>query len=248
MINATGILLQRRLGPGPAGRRGHRGDGGRRPRLRQRRAGTWPPAGCRGALRPSRTCCANYRAPRRRWWSATTPRPPCSRWPRWPHGREVIVSRGQLIEIGGGYRLPEVIAASGAVLREVGTTNQTRVGRLRPGHRPLDRRADAGSYRQLCDRRRGRIGNARSVGRAGPPTSTASDPRPRRRRDDRPASLRLRRASRIAARASRPGPTWSSPAATSCWAVPSAASSWDGRLLSRRSNVIRWPGRCGPTK
>jgi len=43
-------------------------------------------------------------------------------------GREVIVSRGQLIEIGGSYRLPEVMAASGAVLREVGTTNKTRPG------------------------------------------------------------------------------------------------------------------------
>jgi L-seryl-tRNA(Ser) seleniumtransferase len=41
-------------------------------------------------------------------------------------GREVIVSRGQLIEIGGSYRLPEVMAASGALLREVGTTNKTR--------------------------------------------------------------------------------------------------------------------------
>lgn len=40
-------------------------------------------------------------------------------------GREVIVSRGQLVEIGGGYRLPEVFTASGAVLREVGTTNRT---------------------------------------------------------------------------------------------------------------------------
>jgi len=40
-------------------------------------------------------------------------------------GREVIVSRGQLIEIGGSYRLPEVMSASGAILREVGATNKT---------------------------------------------------------------------------------------------------------------------------
>ena len=42
-------------------------------------------------------------------------------------GREVIVSRGQLIEIGGSYRLPDVMSASGAILREVGTTNKTRI-------------------------------------------------------------------------------------------------------------------------
>lgn len=41
--------------------------------------------------------------------------------------REVVVSRGQLVEIGGSYRLPDILAASGAKLREVGTTNRTRL-------------------------------------------------------------------------------------------------------------------------
>ena len=46
-------------------------------------------------------------------------------------GREVVVSRGQAVEIGGGFRIPDIVRQSGATLVEVGTTNRTRVSDYR---------------------------------------------------------------------------------------------------------------------
>ncbi len=57
-------------------------------------------------------------------------------------GREVIVSRGQLVEIGGSFRLPDVMEQSGARLVEVGATNRTRISDFRGAVRG-DRHADA---------------------------------------------------------------------------------------------------------
>lgn len=51
-------------------------------------------------------------------------------------GREVVVSRGQLVEIGGGFRIPEVLEASGCRLVEVGTTNRTRIADYADGCGP----------------------------------------------------------------------------------------------------------------
>lgn len=49
-------------------------------------------------------------------------------------GREVVVSRGELVEVGGSFRIPDVMAESGAVLREVGATNKTRLSDYRAAY------------------------------------------------------------------------------------------------------------------
>ena len=51
-------------------------------------------------------------------------------------GREVLVSRGELVEIGGSFRIPDVLRKGGARMREVGTTNRTRVADFRAALSP----------------------------------------------------------------------------------------------------------------
>ncbi len=67
-------------------------------------------------------------------------------------GREVVISRGQLVEIGGGFRVPEVMEQSGAILREVGATNRTHPGdyeRAITSQTALLLRAHASNFKQI---------------------------------------------------------------------------------------------------
>jgi L-seryl-tRNA(Ser) seleniumtransferase len=68
------------------------------------------------------------------------------------HGGEIVVSRGQLVEIGGGFRIPEVVAQAGATLVEVGTTNRTRIADYEAALSPRTGailRAHPSNFRQL---------------------------------------------------------------------------------------------------
>jgi L-seryl-tRNA(Ser) seleniumtransferase len=67
-------------------------------------------------------------------------------------GREVVISRGQLVEIGGGFRVPEVMEQSGAKLMEVGSTNRTRLSDFERAITPqtaLFMRAHSSNFKQI---------------------------------------------------------------------------------------------------
>ena len=128
MLNATGVIVHTNLGRAPLAAAAREAVA-RRPRgLLEPRA---RPGDRRARLAPRARRGAAARVDRRRGRRSrsTTARAAAllAAAALAGPGREVVVSRGQLVEIGGGFRVPDVIAQAGARLVEVGTTNRTRL-------------------------------------------------------------------------------------------------------------------------
>ena len=122
-------------------------------------------------------------------------------------GREVVVSRGELVEIGGSFRIPDVLRKSGATLREVGTTNRTRAADYRAALGPatgMILKVHPSNFRivgfaEAPDARGAGGGRGGGEGPAG---------RGPRQRPHRPASAAARPRGDAWARASAPASTW----------------------------------------
>ncbi len=209
VINATGIILHTALGRAVLPQRGHAPDPARAGGLLAApgRSGDAASAARRDG-RIEWLCCGNSPAPRRPPWSTTTPPPRRSCSTRVAQGKEVIVSRGQLVEIGGSFRLPDVMAASGAKLVEVGTTNKTHRARLRAGDHREHGRDPARASEQLQDHAasppRCRWAN---WWRSPTPRGLARDRRRGRRAAGGLLALRLRQGADACPNRSAPGPT-----------------------------------------
>jgi L-seryl-tRNA(Ser) seleniumtransferase len=98
-------------------------------------------------------------------------------------GREVLVSRGELVEIGGSFRIPDVLRKGGARLREVGTTNRTRLADFRAALSPdtgMILKVHPSNFRIVGFTEQPRIGSSRARPGRGHPARRGPGQRPPR--------------------------------------------------------------------
>ena len=159
-------------------------------------------------------------------------------------GAEVVVSRGELIEIGAGFRLPDLIASTGARLREVGTTNRTHLKDYADAIGP-----QTGCVLKVHQSNFRVEGFTKAVALQDLQALTEHTTCPWSQTSAAGCSSLTRYCPKSPTPPPRcpKAPTSSPPAVTSCWAARRRASCWVAPTSSRGWHGTRWRARCAPT-